>query len=130
MARRPPADAVNVLGTPLQDCSLDPLTGYLRDGCCRSTDEDTGTHVICARVTAEFLEFSRARGNDLITPRPEWDFPGLKAGDQWCLCALRWKEAAEAGIAPPVVLEATHLRALAFVTLGDLKYHQFMARAM
>jgi len=118
---------LNVLGTPLQDCSHDPLTGYFRDGCCRTRADDLGTHVVCARVTAEFLEFSRAQGNDLITPHPEWRFPGLRPGDQWCLCAMRWKEALEAGVAPPVVLEATHIAALEFVTLADLEYHRFRA---
>lgn len=113
----------NVLGTPLEDCSHDPLTGFFRDGCCRTAREDTGTHVVCARVTAEFLSFSAEHGNDLSTPRPEWGFPGLRPGDQWCLCALRWKEAAEAGVAPPVVLESTHEKALEIVTLADLEYH-------
>lgn len=120
---RMPKPLLNVLGTPLEDCSHDPLTGFFRDGCCRTAREDTGTHVVCARMTAEFLEFSVAQGNDLVTPRPEWGFPGLRPGDQWCLCALRWKEAAEAGVAPPVVLEATHEKALELVSLADLKYH-------
>ncbi len=118
------AFALNVLGTPLKDCSHDPVTGYFRDGCCRTTADDIGTHVICARMTAEFLEFSRRQGNDLVTPHPEWQFPGLKPGDRWCLCAMRWQEALEAGIAPPVDLEATQMKALEFVTLADLKYHQ------
>jgi uncharacterized protein (DUF2237 family) len=117
------AFALNVLGTPLKDCSHDPVTGYFRDGCCRTTADDIGTHVICARMTAEFLEFSRRQGNDLVTPHPEWQFPGLKPGDRWCLCAMRWQEALEAGIAPPVDLEATQMKALEFVTLADLKYH-------
>lgn len=114
---------LNVLGTPLRDCSRDPVTGYFRDGCCRTDDSDTGTHVVCARMTAEFLSFSAERGNDLVTARPEWQFPGLVPGDRWCLCARRWREALEAGVAPPVDLEATHIRALAVVTLADLKYH-------
>lgn len=114
-------NALNVLGQPLLPCSYDPLTGYLRDGCCNTREDDTGSHVICARVTAEFLQFSLARGNDLITPRPQWRFPGLRPGDRWCLCALRWKEAFEAGVAPPVVLESTHLRALDFVSLEQLQ---------
>ena len=130
MSSPPPAAIANVLGTPLQDCSHDPLTGYFRDGCCRASAQDLGTHVVCARVTAEFLEFSAAQGNDLVTPHPEWQFPGLKPGDQWCLCVLRWKEAAEAGVAPPVVLEATHIRALEFVSLADLKYHAFRVRTV
>jgi len=114
---------LNVLGTPLRDCSRDPVTGYFRDGCCRTDDSDTGTHVVCARMTAEFLSFSSERGNDLVTARPEWRFPGLVPGDRWCLCARRWREALEAGVAPPVDLEATHIRALSVVTLADLKYH-------
>ncbi len=115
--------ALNVLGEPLAPCSYDPLTGYFRDGCCNTREDDTGSHVICARVTAEFLDFSLSRGNDLITPRPEYRFAGLKPGDRWCLCALRWKEALQACVAPPVVLESTHGRALDFVTLAQLKAH-------
>jgi uncharacterized protein (DUF2237 family) len=114
---------LNVLGSELQACSYDPLTGFYRDGCCRTDAHDLGSHVVCARVTAEFLAFSRERGNDLSTPRPEYRFAGLKPGDRWCLCALRWKEALDAGVAPPVHLEATHARALDFVTLDDLKAH-------
>lgn len=115
--------ALNVLGEPLLACSFDPLTGYFRDGCCNTAEQDTGTHVICARVTAEFLSFSRSRGNDLVTPRPQWRFAGLRPGDRWCLCAHRWREAFEAGFAPPVVLESTHQKALQFVALEDLKKH-------
>lgn len=115
--------ALNVLGQALVPCSYDPLTGYFRDGCCNTREDDTGSHVICARVTAEFLAFSQARGNDLITPRPEYRFAGLKPGDRWCLCALRWKEALDAGVAPPVVLDSTHQRALDFVTLEQLQAH-------
>jgi hypothetical protein len=99
---------LNVSGTALVACSFDPLTGYFRDGCCQTDEQDHGTHVICARVTAEFLNYSLSRGNDLMTPRPDYRFAGLKPGDRWCLCALRWKEALEAGVAPPVHLEATH----------------------
>jgi uncharacterized protein (DUF2237 family) len=117
--------ALNVLGTPLQACSYDPLTGYFRDGCCNTASEDTGSHLICARVTDEFLQFSLEVGNDLSTPRPEYRFKGLKAGDRWCLCALRWKEALIAGAAPPVVLECTHERALSFVTLEQLQAHAY-----
>lgn len=113
----------NVLGTELQPCSLDPLTGWFRDGSCRTDDMDHGTHVVCARMTAAFLEFSAARGNDLVTPRPAYRFPGLNPGDQWCLCAVRWKEAYDAGLAPGVVLEGTHERALGFVTLEALRSH-------
>jgi uncharacterized protein len=116
-------NAKNVLGTPLVACSYSPLTGYFRDGCCHTREDDTGSHVICAKVTAEFLTFSSARGNDLTTPRPEWRFAGLQPGDRWCLCALRWKEALDAGAAPPVVLESCHERALDFVNLDDLKAH-------
>ena len=115
--------AKNVLGTDLQACSEEPLTGFYRDGCCRTGADDVGVHVICARVTDEFLAFSAGRGNDLVTPRPEFLFPGLKAGDQWCLCAARWQEALDAGVAPPVVLESTHISALEFLNLDDLVRH-------
>jgi uncharacterized protein (DUF2237 family) len=116
-------DALNVLGEPLQSCSFDPLTGYFRDGCCNTDEQDHGTHVVCARMTEAFLRFSAERGNDLITPRPEWRFTGLKPGDRWCLCATRWREAFRAGMAPPVVLAATHQKALAYVSLEDLQAH-------
>lgn len=112
--------ARNVLGEELVPCSYDPLTGYFRDGCCHTDMHDLGSHVICAKVTDEFLEFSRSRGNDLSTPRPEYHFAGLKDGDRWCLCALRWKEALAAGVAPEVVLASTHIRALDFVTIEHL----------
>ncbi len=111
----------NVLGTELADCSHDPKTGFFRDGCCRTGPGDAGVHVVCARVTDDFLAYSRSQGNDLVTARPEWGFPGLRAGDQWCLCASRWNEARQAGVAPPVVLEATHERALDIVSLADLR---------
>jgi len=111
----------NVLGTALRACSYDPLTGWLRDGCCSTRGDDSGTHVVCARVTDEFLAFSLQRGNDLVTPRPEHRFAGLRPGDRWCLCALRWKEAFDAGVAPPVVLEATHERALRVIPLPLLQ---------
>ena len=114
---------LNVLGTELQACSFDPLTGYFRDGCCSTDANDLGSHVVCARVTEAFLRFSLERGNDLVTPRPEFRFAGLKPGDRWCLCALRWKEALEAGVAPPVQLEATHARVLDFVDLAQLQAH-------
>lgn len=113
----------NVLGTDLQSCCKDPMTGFYRDGCCRTGAEDLGLHVVCARLTAEFLTFSAARGNDLSTPNPELGFPGLRPGDRWCLCALRWKEALEEGVAPPVVLEATHASALEHIDLEDLRRH-------
>ena len=113
--------ARNVLGGTLEPCSVVPLTGFYRDGCCNTGPEDAGSHTVCAVMTAEFLAFSRAMGNDLSTPLPQFGFPGLKPGDRWCLCALRWKEAFEAGLAPPVVLQATHERALDAVTLEKLK---------
>ena len=116
---------LNVLGTTLTPCSYDPLTGYFRDGCCKTDETDTGSHLICARVTSEFLAFSIERGNDLTTPRPEYRFAGLKPGDRWCLCATRWAEALAAGAAPPVVLESTHAGALRFVTLAQLEKHRF-----
>jgi uncharacterized protein (DUF2237 family) len=116
----------NVLGTELRDCSHDPLTGFFRDGCCRTGATDAGVHVVCARLTAEFLAFSRSVGNDLSTPRPEFGFPGLQPGDRWCLCASRWAQAHRAGVAPPVVLEATHASALEFADLADLKAHAWV----
>lgn len=113
----------NVLGTDLQPCSFDPMTGYYRTGCCESRGDDPGMHVVCAVMTEEFLAFSKSRGNDLSTPAPHYGFAGLKGGDQWCLCASRWQEAFEAGCAPQVVLEATHVSALEFCDLGALKSH-------
>ncbi|MCU0957978.1 MAG: DUF2237 domain-containing protein [Hydrogenophaga sp.] len=121
-------NASNVLGGPLQACSYDPLTGFFRDGCCRTDASDHGTHVVCARVTADFLAFSISRGNDLSTPRPDSRFAGLKPGDRWCLCVRRWLEALEAGFAPPVVLEATHASALEHVSLDVLKAHAWTGR--
>lgn len=111
----------NVLGGPLGSCSEKPMTGFFRDGCCNTSDEDLGSHTICVLLTSDFLEFSKARGNDLSTPRPEFAFPGLKAGDRWCLCAMRWREALHAGKAPRVVLNATNEAALLIVGLDDLK---------
>ena len=111
----------SVLGQPLQACSFDPLTGFYRDGCCDTGPDDLGSHTICARVTQPFLEYQAAHGNDLITPRPEWRFAGLKPGDRWCVCAHRWLDAFRAGVAPPVVLEATHDGALEVVELAALK---------
>jgi uncharacterized protein (DUF2237 family) len=113
--------SLNVLGTALVPCSYDPLTGYLRDGCCNTDENDQGSHVICAKMTQEFLDFSLDQGNDLISPRPEYRFNGLKAGDRWCVCALRWKQAYDAGAAPKVVLESTHIRALDYVSLQQLQ---------
>jgi uncharacterized protein (DUF2237 family) len=114
-------EARNVLGEALEECCRKPLTGFYRDGSCNTGAEDLGLHVVCARMTADFLAFSRSRGNDLSTPVPEAGFPGLKPGDCWCLCAARWREALEAGQAPPVRLVATHEAALAVVPLADLK---------
>lgn len=113
----------NVLGEPLELCSEAPLTGFTRSGSCETGPQDLGSHTVCARVTQEFLEYSRSRGNDLMTPVPEFDFPGLKPGDRWCLCAARWQEALEAGCAPRVVLRATHQRALEVCAMADLKRH-------
>jgi uncharacterized protein len=113
----------NVLGGELQPCSVDPVTGFYRDGTCRTGPQDAGMHVVCAEVTERFLEFSRSVGNDLSTPRPEWGFPGLRAGDRWCVCADRWREALDAGVAPPVVLAATHASAVEFASLDDLRAH-------
>lgn len=113
----------NVLGTELKTCNTRPMTGFFRDGCCNTSDEDLGAHTVCALMTAEFLEFSKEAGNDLSTPRPEYGFQGLKPGDRWCLCASRWAQAAEEGKAPRVVLEATHERTLEFVELAALKRH-------
>ena len=117
----------NVLGGELQPCSYDPVTGWLRDGCCNTDARDYGVHTVCAVMTDEFLEFSASVGNDLSTPRPEMDFDGLLEGDHWCLCAARWVEALEAGMAPQVVLEATHARTLEWADLKDLKAHRFAA---
>ena len=114
------SDAQNVLGGELAPCSTDPMTGFFRTGCCETGPEDRGRHVVCAQVTAEFLEYSRAQGNDLISPAPAFGFAGLKPGDRWCLCASRWKQALDAGVAPPVVLTATHKAALQIVTLEEL----------
>jgi uncharacterized protein len=110
----------NVLGGELEVCSHSPTTGFFRDGCCRTGADDVGLHLVCTRVTKEFLAFSKAHGNDLSTPVPEWDFPGLHPGDQWCVCVERWKEAYEAGVIAPVVLAATHISTLEFVSLEEL----------
>ena len=114
----------NILGTNIEVCSLNPITGFTRSGCCETGPEDLGQHTVCAEVTDEFLQFSKLQGNDLMTPRPEFNFTGLKPGDRWCLCASRWLEALEEGIAPPVILEATHEKALEIIDLAELKYHQ------
>ncbi len=115
--------ALNVLGEPLTECGRDPLTGFLRDGCCNTGEGDFGLHLVCAVVSAKFLEFSRDVGNDLITPAPQFGFAGLVPGDRWCLCVGRWKEALDAGVAPPVDLHATHISALEWMTLAQLKAH-------
>lgn len=122
------SNAKNVLGTSLETCGMDPLTGFYRDGCCNTDYDDVGIHVICARMTREFLEFSQRNGNDLVTPAPEVGFAGLKPGDRWCLCAGRWKEALDAGVAPPVILEATHEEAIAVVPLEFLERYAVRER--
>jgi uncharacterized protein len=118
------APSINVLGGALQPCSLEPVTGFYRDGCCNTGREDLGLHTVCVLLTAEFLAFSKAQGNDLSTPMPQYGFAGLKPGDRWCLCASRWQEALEGGVAPPVVLEATHARTLEWVDLAQLEAHR------
>jgi hypothetical protein len=116
-------EAKNVIGGNLEACCTSPITGFYRDGFCRTGGQDFGSHVVCAEVTLEFLEFTKLQGNDLSTPVPDFNFPGLKPGDRWCLCASRWQEALEAGVAPPVILSATHARALEMVSLDELKKH-------
>lgn len=115
--------AKNVLGTTLQSCSTDPMTGFYRDGCCNTGADDLGQHLVCAVMTDDFLRFSRSRGNDLSTPQPQYAFPGLADGDRWCLCVLRWKEAFDAGMAPKVVLNATHISTLEYVDLEQLEQY-------
>ncbi len=114
-------EAVNVFGELIETCSDNPTTGFFRDGCCNTSDQDIGSHTVCVEVTREFLEFSRFRGNDLSTPMPQFEFPGLRPGDRWCLCAARWLEAHQAGMAPRVVLKGTHRRALEIVPLQVLR---------
>ena len=111
---------INIFGDEIEACCYDPMTGYFRDGFCNTDEHDHGSHVVCAVMTDDFLEFSKSKGNDLSTPRPEFNFPGLKEGDRWCLCALRWKEAYDAGVAPKVFLESCHLNSLNFVTKEQL----------
>jgi uncharacterized protein (DUF2237 family) len=113
----------NVFGEKLETCGTSPISGFYRDGTCRTGADDVGTHVVCARMTSEFLEYTRSRGNDLSTPNPAFGFPGLKPGDRWCLCAARWKEALDAGVAPPVILAATHEAALGYVSMKELRRH-------
>jgi uncharacterized protein (DUF2237 family) len=115
--------AKNVYGDDLLPCSLDPITGFFRDGCCNTCGDDHGLHMLCAEMTADFLAYSKAAGNDLSTPRPEYDFPGLQPGDRWCLCVSRWAEALKDGCAPKVRMEATHFGVLEHVNLADLKAH-------
>ena len=117
------ANAKNVLGKPLQSCGTDPVTGFYRDGCCNTGMEDLGLHLVCTVLTAEFLAHQKSIGNDLSTPNPFYGFEGLRPGDKWCLCVTRWKESLEAGVAAPVVLEATHIAALEFVDIEDLQKH-------
>ena len=114
---------LNVLGEPLQPCSMNPLTGFYRDGCCKTGEDDSGKHIVCAQMTEDFLNYTKSRGNDLSPAIPQFGFPGLKPGDQWCLCASRWKEALDAGMAPPVQLRATHEAALEIVSLDELQHH-------
>jgi uncharacterized protein len=115
------SDEKNIFGRPLKPCCKNPVTGFYRTGCCETGPEDLGAHVVCIQVTDDFLEFSKARGNDLSTPMPQFDFPGLKEGDRWCLCALRWKEAYDAGVAPPIILSATHEEALKYIPMEELR---------
>ena len=119
--------AKNVLGGDLETCSMNPRTGWLRDGCCNTGPGDRGLHLVCVRATAEFLAFSREVGNDLSTPRPEYAFAGVRPGDRWCLCVSRWIEARDANVAPPVILEATHMSTLEFATLEELRQHELKA---
>lgn len=123
---RPDGGAKNVLGGPLEPCSFKPMTGFFRDGCCNTDENDFGSHTVCAVLTDEFLMFSRSRGNDLSTPRPEFDFPGLRAGDRWCLCAARWREAYEAGQAPKVILVSTHEAALRYASIEAFQKHAWL----
>jgi hypothetical protein len=116
-------ESLNVLGTELEACGVKPLTGFFRDGSCNTSKQDVGSHTLCAVMTQDFLEYSRDRGNDLITPQPAYNFPGLKPGDRWCLCAGRWLEAFKAGKAPRVVIRATHQACLQIVSLDDLKQY-------
>ena len=122
----PQHKAKNVLGTDLQSCCVDPLTGYYRDGYCQTGPSDYGVHTVCAIMTDEFLAYTSSCGNDLSTPNPAYGFPGLKAGDGWCLCVSRWKEAMDKGVAPPVILEGCHEKSLSVVSLSDLKSHEYV----
>ena len=117
------SEAMNVIGSQLESCCTSPMTGFYRNGKCSTGAGDFGAHVVCAQMTEEFLSFTRSQGNDLSTPVERFNFPGLKPGDRWCLCAARWQEALDAGVAPPVVLSATHAMALEYVSMDDLKRH-------
>lgn len=117
------APALNILGETLEPCCFDPMTGFYRDGHCNTGEDDIGRHTVCVIMTEGFLRFSKSRGNDLVTPKPEFGFPGLRPGDRWCLCAERWKEAHDAGTAPRVVLSATHIESLSVIPIEDLKSH-------
>ena len=121
------SEQLNVLGEPLVLCSEEPMTGFFRDGCCKTDSSDHGSHIVCVVMTKEFLDFSRAMGNDLVSPRPEFYFPGLKPGDRWCVCSLRWIEALRAGVTAPIVLEATHEKILDYVSLETLVSHQMLS---
>ena len=121
--------SLNVLGAKLQPCSVDPLTGFFRDGCCNTDATDIGSHTVCCVVTENFLHYSKEMGNDLITPREEYNFPGLKPGDRWCLCAARWEEARQLGKAPKVLLSSTNIKSLEIVDLENLKKHEFNSNA-
>ena len=114
-------DQLNIFNEPLEACSFDPVTGFFRSGCCETSEQDTGSHTVCAIMTEEFLKFSKSKGNDLSTPVPEFDFPGLNSGDRWCLCAARWLEAYEAGSAPSIIARATHRRALEIIPIEAMK---------
>ena len=114
-------DQLNIFNEPLEACSFDPVTGFFRSGCCETSEQDTGSHTVCAIMTEEFLKFSKSKGNDLSTPVPAFDFPGLNSGDRWCLCAARWLEAYEAGSAPTIIARATHKRALEIIPIEVIK---------
>ena len=114
-------DQLNIFNEPLEACSFDPVTGFFRSGCCETSEQDTGSHTVCAIMTEEFLQFSKSKGNDLSTPVPAFDFPGLNSGDRWCLCAARWLEAYEANSAPSIIAKATHIRALEIIPMEEIK---------
>ena len=116
-------ESLNIFGKRLEPCGIDPVTGFFRDGCCNTGTDDLGIHTVCVRVTAQFLSYSKKMGNDLSTPRPKFGFRGLKPGDRWCVCARRWREAVEAGVAAPIYLHSTHIETLAMIPLSDLKAH-------